>query len=167
MGGSGKKHAQLTPAAPLFRPAYRRATFPGGEGFGNSTAAAELLENALSLRTSAHAGVAIPRIFKHLGRKTKLFPSNRGAATPVTSVTGSQRHTFLTAPFLYSRGFSSISDLPFSTPPVSSKNVNCASLTKKCQANAAISRKFGDVFTKMLNSAIVFMSQEQENILFS
>ena len=40
----------------------------------------------------------IPRIFKHLGRKTKLFPSNRGAATPVTSVTGSQRHTFLTAP---------------------------------------------------------------------
>ena len=57
-----------------------------------------LLENALSLRTSAHAGVAIPRIFKHLGRKTKLFPSNRGAATPVTSVTGSQRHTFLTAP---------------------------------------------------------------------
>ena len=37
-----------------------------------------LLENALSLRTSAHAGVAIPRIFKHLGRKTKLFPSNRG-----------------------------------------------------------------------------------------
>ena len=42
----------------------------------------------------------IPRIFKHLGRKTKLFPSNRGAATPVTSVTGSQRHTFLTAPFL-------------------------------------------------------------------
>ena len=58
-----------------------------------------LLENALSLRTSAHAGVAIPRIFKHLGRKTKLFPSNRGAATPVTSVTGSQRHTFLTAPF--------------------------------------------------------------------
>ena len=56
-----------------------------------------LLENALSLRTSAHAGVAIPRIFKHLGRKTKLFPSNRGAATPVTSVTGSQRHTFLTA----------------------------------------------------------------------
>ena len=59
-----------------------------------------LLENALSLRTSAHAGVAIPRIFKHLGRKTKLFPSNRGAATPVTSVTGSQRHTFLTAPFL-------------------------------------------------------------------
>ena len=57
-----------------------------------------LLENALSLRTSARAGVAIPRIFKHLGRKTKLFPSNRGAATPVTSVTGSQRHTFLTAP---------------------------------------------------------------------
>ncbi len=42
-----------------------------------------LLENALSLRTSAHAGVAIPRIFKHLGRKTKLFPSNRGAATPL------------------------------------------------------------------------------------
>ena len=39
-----------------------------------------LLENALSLRTSAHAGVAIPRIFKHLGCKTKLFPSNRGAA---------------------------------------------------------------------------------------
>ena len=66
----------------------------------SSTAAAVpgLLENALSLRTSAHAGVAIPRIFKHLGRKTKLFPSNRGAATPVTSVTGSQRHTFLTAP---------------------------------------------------------------------
>ena len=60
----------------------------------------ELLENTLSLRTSAHAGVAIPRIFKHLGRKTKLFPFNRGAATPVTSVTGSQRHTFLTAPFL-------------------------------------------------------------------
>ena len=25
----------------------------------------------------------IPRIFKHLGRKTKLFPSNRGAATPL------------------------------------------------------------------------------------
>ena len=44
----------------------------------------------------------IPRIFKHLGRKTKLFPSNRGAATPVTSVTGSQRHTFLTAPFYIS-----------------------------------------------------------------
>ena len=43
----------------------------------------ELLENALSLRTSAHAGVAISRIFKHLGRKTKLFPSNRGAATPL------------------------------------------------------------------------------------
>ena len=62
-----------------------------------------LLENALSLRTSAHAGVAIPRIFKHLGRKTKLFPSNRGAATPVTSVTGSQRHTFLTAPAIDSR----------------------------------------------------------------
>ena len=60
-----------------------------------------LLENALSLRTSAHAGVAIPRIFKHLGRKTKLFPSNRGAATPVTSVTGSQRHTFLTAPAIF------------------------------------------------------------------
>ena len=58
----------------------------------------ELLENALSLRTSAHAGVAISRIFKHLGGKTKLFPFNRGAATPVTSVTGSQRHTFLTAP---------------------------------------------------------------------
>ena len=38
----------------------------------------ELLENALSLRTSAHAGVAIPRIFKHLGSKTKLFPFNRG-----------------------------------------------------------------------------------------
>ena len=69
--------------------------------------------------------------------------------------------------FLCSRLFSNTSDLPFSTPPVSSKNVNCASLTKKCQANAAISRKFGDVFTKMLNSAIVFMSQEQENILFS
>ena len=62
-----------------------------------------LLENALSLRTSAHAGVAIPRLFKHLGRKTKLFPSNRGAATPVTSVTGSQRHTFLTAPAIDSR----------------------------------------------------------------
>ena len=44
----------------------------------------------------------IPRIFKHLGRKTKLFPSNRGAATPVTSVTGSQRHTFLTAPIFFS-----------------------------------------------------------------
>ena len=42
-----------------------------------------LLENALSLRTSAHAGVAIPRIFKHLGSKTKLFPFNRGAATPL------------------------------------------------------------------------------------
>ena len=69
--------------------------------------------------------------------------------------------------FLYSRGFSNISDLPFSTLPVSSKNINCASLTKECQANAAISRKFGDVFTKMLNSAIVFMSQEQENVLFS
>ena len=55
-------------------------------------------QKPVSLRTSAHAGVAIPRIFKHLGRKTKLFPSNRGAATPVTSVTGSQRHTFLTAP---------------------------------------------------------------------
>ena len=53
-----------------------------------------LLENALSLRTSAHAGVAIPRIFKHLGSKTKLFPSNRGAATPVTSVTGSQGQFF-------------------------------------------------------------------------
>ena len=38
----------------------------------------ELLENALSLRTSAHAGVAISRIFKHLGGKTKLFPFNRG-----------------------------------------------------------------------------------------
>ena len=63
----------------------------------NGSAKKGLLENALSLRTSAHAGVAIPRIFKHLGRKTKLFPSNRGAATPVTSVTGSQRHTFLTA----------------------------------------------------------------------
>ena len=25
----------------------------------------------------------IPRIFKHLGRKTKLFPSNRGTATPL------------------------------------------------------------------------------------
>ena len=69
--------------------------------------------------------------------------------------------------FLCSRLFSNTSNLPFSTLPVSSKNVNCASLTKKCQANAAISRKFGDVFTKMLNSAIVFMSQEQENILFS
>ena len=57
-----------------------------------------LLENAPSLRTSAHAGVAIPRIFKHLGSKTSLLPFNRGAATPVTSVTGSQRHTFLTAP---------------------------------------------------------------------
>ena len=67
-----------------------------------------LLENALSLRTSAHAGVAIPRIFKHLGRKTKLFPSNRGAATPVTSVTGSQRHTFLTAPLVRVTGFDNI-----------------------------------------------------------
>ena len=57
-----------------------------------------LLENNLSLRTSPQTGVAIPRIFKHLGSKTKLFPSNRGAATPVTSVTGSQRHAFLTAP---------------------------------------------------------------------
>nr|DAT65293.1 MAG TPA: hypothetical protein [Caudoviricetes sp.] len=57
-----------------------------------------LLENALSLRTSAHAGVAIPRIFKHLGSKTSLLPFNRGAATPVTAVTGSQRHTFLTVP---------------------------------------------------------------------
>ncbi len=38
-----------------------------------------LLENNLSLRTSAHTGVAIPRIFKHLGSKTKLFPFNRGA----------------------------------------------------------------------------------------
>ena len=61
-----------------------------------------LLENALSLRTSAHAGVAIPRIFKHFGSKTSLLPFNRGAATPVTSVTGSQRHTFLTAPFIAS-----------------------------------------------------------------
>ena len=68
---------------------------------------------------------------------------------------------------VFQGGFSNISDLPFSTLPVSSKNINCASLTKKCQANAAISRKFGDVFTKMLNSAIVFMSQEQENVLFS
>ena len=57
-----------------------------------------LLENNLSLRTSAHTGVAIPRIFKHLGSKTKLFPFNRGAATPVTSVYSSQRHAFLTAP---------------------------------------------------------------------
>ena len=69
---------------------------------GNCKQKTGLLENALSLRTSAHAGVAIPRIFKHLGRKTKLFPSNRGAATPVTLVTGSQRHTFLTAPLLFS-----------------------------------------------------------------
>ncbi len=50
-----------------------------------------LLENALSLRTSARwcgtprvfPSGTIPRIFKHLGRKTKLFPSNRGAATPL------------------------------------------------------------------------------------
>ena len=38
-----------------------------------------LLENNLSLRTSPQTGVAIPRIFKHLGNKTKLFPFNRGA----------------------------------------------------------------------------------------
>ena len=37
-----------------------------------------LLENNLSLRTSAHTGVAIPRIFKQFGNKTKLFPFNRG-----------------------------------------------------------------------------------------
>ena len=61
-----------------------------------------LLENNLSLRTSAHTGVAIPRIFKHLGSKTKLFPFNRGAATPVTSVYSSQRHAFLTAPYFTS-----------------------------------------------------------------
>ena len=83
MSGSGWNHVPLPPATPLFR--LGRAE-PG------------LLENTLSLRTSAHAGVAIPQIFKHLGSKTKLFPLNRGAATPVTSVTGSQRHTFLTAP---------------------------------------------------------------------
>ena len=33
-----------------------------------------LLENALSLRTSAHAGVAIPRIFKHLIGNCCLAP---------------------------------------------------------------------------------------------
>ena len=65
-----------------------------------------LLENNLSLRTSAHTGVAIPRIFKHLGSKTKLFPFNRGAATPVTSVYSSQRHAFLTAPYFTSAVFS-------------------------------------------------------------
>ena len=50
-----------------------------GEYSQNAVKIVGLLENTLSLRTSAHAGVAIPRIFKHLGRKTKLFPSNRGA----------------------------------------------------------------------------------------
>ena len=88
----------LHPLAPLKR--LSPVNLPSANGLQIRHKQMGLLENALSLRTSAHAGVAIPRIFKHLGRKTKLFPSNRGAATPVTSVTGSQRHTFLTAPFL-------------------------------------------------------------------
>ena len=53
-----------------------------------------LLENALSLRTSAHAGVAIPRIFKHFGSKTSLLPFNRGAATPVTYFSNSPFYRF-------------------------------------------------------------------------
>ena len=104
-GGGRKLWATLASNAPL--PPLRRSPFPVGEGKKRlplravrraANGVKGLLENALSLRTSAHAGVAIPRISKHLGSKTKLFPSNRGAATPVTSVTGSQRHTFLTAP---------------------------------------------------------------------
>ena len=56
----------------------------------------------------------IPRIFKHLGSKTSLLPFNRGAATPVTSVTGSQRHTFLTAPFFVSRNLHTSGQWPHS-----------------------------------------------------
>ena len=37
-----------------------------------------LLENNLSLRTSPQTGVAIPRIFKHSGNKTRLFPIQPG-----------------------------------------------------------------------------------------
>ena len=37
-----------------------------------------LLENNLSLRTSPQTGVAIPRIFKHSGNKTRLFPIHPG-----------------------------------------------------------------------------------------
>ena len=43
-------------------------------------------KKSLSFRTSAHAGVGIPRIFKQFGRRFGLFTPNGGIATPVTSV---------------------------------------------------------------------------------
>ena len=66
-----------------------------------------LLENNLSLRTSPQTGVVpqgyflraqSPGFSNILVIKPGCFPFNRGAATPVTSVYSSQRHTFLTAP---------------------------------------------------------------------
>ncbi len=69
-----------------------------------------LLENKLSLRTSAHTGVVpqgyflraqSPGFSNSLVIKPGCFHSTGGAATPVTSVYSSQRHAFLTAPFFY------------------------------------------------------------------
>ena len=47
-------------------------------------------EKEMSLRTSAHAGVAIPRTFLPPRGGIQVFAPNRGIVTPVTSVTGLQ-----------------------------------------------------------------------------
>ena len=60
----------------------------------------KLLENNLSLRTSAHAGVAIPQIFKLFKWKIRVFSHNRRIATPVTSAYSSQWQRFLNSSFL-------------------------------------------------------------------